>query len=140
MTKEKIILSFVAITIGLVVGGGAFYFYQSTKVIPKTEQNPITVKPNPSPLPKVLLTVDEPRDENVYDSRVIKISGKTDPNATIVVLTDTDEDILTPTTTGDFSTTVTINAGENVIQITAINKNGDTNTINRTVTYSTESF
>lgn len=140
MSKEKIILSFVAIIIGLVVAGGAFYFYQSTKVIPTQSQNPITVKPSPSPLPKVLLTVDEPKDEGVYDTRIIKISGKTDPSATIVILTDTDEDVLTPTTTGDFSTTVTINIGQNVIQITAINKNGDTNTIDRTVTYSTESF
>ncbi len=140
MSKEKIILSFVAITIGLVVGGAAFYFYQSTKVIPKEQQTPITVKPNQSPLPKVLLTVDEPKDENVYTNRVIKIIGKTEPNATIVILTDTDEDVLIPTTTGDFSTTVTINTGQNVIQITAINKDGDTNTIVRTVTYSTESF
>ena len=140
MTKEKIILSFVAIIIGLTVAGGAFYFYQSTKVIPQEQQIPITINPSPSPTPKVLLTVDEPKDENVYDSRVIKITGKTDPNATIIVLTDTDEDVLIPTLTGDFSTTVTIDTGQNVIQITAINKNGDTNTINRTVTYSTESF
>lgn len=140
MSKEKVILSFVVATTGLIAAGIVFYFYQSAKVIPIEKQTVSLLNPSPTPKPSVLLSVDEPTDEAVYQTRVIKISGKTDPNAMIVILTDTDEDVVNPTSSGDFSTTVTINTGENVIQISAIGKNGDINTINRTVTYSTESF
>ncbi len=93
-----------------------------------------------SPKPAVTLVIDEPKDESVSNTRVIKVSGKTDPDAMIIVLTDTDESVLNPTITGEFSTTVTIETGANPIQITAIGKNGETNTIERTITYSTESF
>lgn len=140
MNKEKVILSFVAVTVGLIVAGIAFYFYQQTKIIPPQLQKPISINPNPSPKPKVILAVNEPADESVSQTKVIKVSGKTDPNALIVILTGSDEDVITPTKTGDFSTTITLNNMENSIQITAVAPNGDTNTINRTVTYSTESF
>ncbi len=140
MNKEKIILSFVAVAIGLLVAGTAFYFYQQTKVLPQELQRPITVVPAQTPKPKVTLSLDEPKDESVSDSKIIKVSGKTDPDAIIVILTDNDYDVITPSTTGDFSTTETIQDGENSMEITAVAKNGDTNTIKRTVTFSTESF
>lgn len=140
MTKEKIILSVMAIFIGLLVASGAFYFYQKTKVLPPEEEKTVSVKPSPTPKPSVLLTVDEPKDESIYDNKIVKVSGKTDVDAMIVVLTDTDEDVLKPSQTGDFSTTVTIGNGANFVQITAVGKNGDTNTIERTVSYTSESF
>lgn len=141
MNKEKVILSFVAVTVGLVVAGLAFYFYQQTKVIPPENQKTVTIaNPNPSPKPKVILAVNEPSDETVSQTKVIKVSGKTDPSALIVILTDSDENVISPSKTGDFSTTITLNNMENSIQITAIAPNGDTNTVERTVTYSTESF
>ncbi|HKC15028.1 MAG TPA: hypothetical protein VKC89_03665 [Patescibacteria group bacterium] len=141
MSKEKVILSFVAVTVGLIVAAVAFYFYQGTKEIPKELQKPISIlNPNSTPKPAVTLVIDEPKDESVSNTRVIKVSGKTDPDAMIIVLTDTDESVLNPTITGEFSTTVTIETGANPIQITAIGKNGETNTIERTITYSTESF
>lgn len=140
MSKEKIILSLVAITIGLAVAGVGFYLYQSTKVIPPELQKTISINPTPMPKPDVTLVIDEPKEEAVYNTRVITISGRTDPDAMIIILTDTDENVLNPTITGNFSTTVTIETGANIIQITAIGKDGKTNTVDRTVTYSTESF
>lgn len=140
MTKEKIILSVVAILGGLLVATAAFYLYQSTKILPPSEQKTVSVKPSPSPKPQVLLTVNEPKDESISDNRIVKISGKADSNALIVVLTDSDQQVLNPSQTGDFSTTITINTGTTLIQITAIEKNGDTTTVKRTVSYTSESF
>ena len=98
MSKEKIILSFVATIIGLIVAGGGFYFYQSTKVIPKELQKPISIiNSSVAPKPTVTLFIDEPKEEAVYNTRVIKVSGKTDPGATILILTNTDENVLNPT-------------------------------------------
>lgn len=140
MTKEKIILSVVAILGGLLVATAAFYLYQSTKVLPPSEQKTVSVKPSPSPKPQVLLTVDEPKDESISDNRIVKISGKTDSNALIIILTDSDQQVLNPSQTGNFSTTITIDSGATLVQITAIEKNGDTTTIERTVSYTSESF
>lgn len=140
MSKEKVILSFVAVTVGLVVAGTGFYFYQGTKLPSEKQHSSIAVNPSPTPKSSVSLSLDEPKDEAVFDNRVVKISGKTDPGAMIVILTDSDEQVLNPSVTGEFSTTTTIDRDATVLKITAIAKNGDTNTIERTVTYSTESF
>lgn len=141
MSKEKIILSFVAVLIGLLVASAAFYFYQQTKVISPQNQKTISVIASPTPTPSVLLVVDEPADEKVYfDTRTIRISGKTDPSAIIIILMENSEQVFSPTKTGDFSTTVTLDNGANLVQITALLKNGDTTTIERTVSYSPENF
>lgn len=140
MTKEKIILSFVAVLVGLLVASGAFYFYQQTKVISPDKQLTVLTKPSPTPKPSVVLVVDEPTDEKIYDTKIVKLSGKTEPDAIIVILTENNEEVLNPSKTGDFSTTVSLDTGANVIQITAVAKNGDTNTIERTVSYTSENF
>lgn len=88
----------------------------------------------------MFLALDEPKDENIYDTRVVKVSGKTEADAIIVILTENNEEVLNPTKNGDFSTTITLDTGANSIQVTAVAKNGDTNTIERTVSYSSENF
>lgn len=140
MTKEKIILSITAVLIGLLAASAVFYFYQGTKVIPIDKQKTVLIKPSPTPKPSVLLVIDEPTDEKIYDTRVIKISGKTDPDALIVILTENSEEVLNPTKNGDFSTTITLENGANLLEITAVGKNGDTNTIERTVSFAAENF
>lgn len=140
MTKEKIVLSFVAVLIGLLVASLAFYLYQKTKVISPENQKTVSVKPVPIPKPLVFLTVDEPQDEKIYDSKIVKVTGKTEEGALIVILTRNNEEVLSPTVNGDFSTTITLENGANLIQITAVGKNGDTNTIEKTISYSGESF
>jgi len=44
MKIEKLLLSFFAILVGLVVAGIGFYFYQSTKVIPQAEVKQLTAQ------------------------------------------------------------------------------------------------
>lgn len=141
MIKEKVILSLVAIIVSLTVAILGFYFYQSTKSIPDTQIKKIAISsPTPTPLPSVYLIVDEPIDESVVGSRIITVSGKTNPNAVVTILTGNDEDVITPSSVGDFSTTITLTSDENVIRITAAIPSGEQTFIDRTVTYSTESF
>lgn len=140
MTKEKVILAVVAIIVGLLAASTIFYLYQGTKSLPKELQKTVSLKPVETSKPLVLLTLDEPNDEKISETKVVKVSGKTEPDALVTVLTSSSEDVLTPAKNGDFSTTVTLESGANLIQITAIAKNGDTNTIERTISYSSESF
>ncbi len=141
MKKEKLILSFVAVLFGLFAAGTAFYLFQSTKIVTPTNSKTIIIaSPTPPPPPAIFLTVDRPKDEEVVKSKILVISGKTSSNAVVSVITDSSEDVITPTANGDFSTTVTIGDNQNIIQIISIAPNGESVTIKKTVTYSQEEF
>ena len=141
MKTEKIILSFVAILIGLLVAVAAFYLYENTKKIPPSKIKTISViPPTPTSKPSIFLTVDEPKDEEVVGKKIIVISGKTTNDATVVILTAVSQEIISPTLNGDFSTTVDIESGQNLIEVTAMAPNGEHARLLRVVTFSTEEF
>jgi len=141
MKKEKIILSFIAVVIGLLVTGAAFYFYQATKVIPQNKKQIVeVVTPTPLEESSIFLSLDSPKDEEVFDKKTITVSGKTKEDAIIIISSDSDDQVVTPAKNGSFSATQSIDNGANKIVITAISPNGEEETITRTVTFSTESF
>ena len=141
MSKEKIVLCFIAVVLGILATGVVFYLYQTTKTIPQSKIKTIKI-PSPTLIskPSVYLTIKEPGDEKVVSKKVITVSGTTQKDATIVVLSPIDEDVVKPAGTGDFSTTINIDDGQNNIEITAISPNGEEIRVTRTVTFSTEEF
>ena len=144
MKAERVFLSFVAILVGLVAAGVAFYLYQMTKTLPEKKAEPlgITTKTTPSPTPDKtnILSIASPKDEEVFSKKVISINGKTAPDATIIVTSETTDQVVKPATNGDFSLTQEVPDGTSVLQITAIFSNGEEKTVSKTVTYSTENF
>lgn len=143
MKSERFILSFIALLIGLLVAGGAFYLYQSMKALP-SPKDVLTVKPvKSSPTPDTsgdFITVETPADEAVVDRKIITIAGKTLPDTTIIVSSDTEDQVIKPASNGNYTLTQTIGDGVNILQITAIFPDGSEKKISRTITYSTESF
>ncbi len=141
MKAERIILSFVAVLIGLAVAGIAFYLYQMTKTVD-------TVSPKHDTLTVATPTIDannyltllSPRDESVTDKKTISVSGSTAADAILVVSTETNEQVVKPALNGNFTLTESIDEGYNLIQITAIFPNGEEKTILRTISYTNESF
>lgn len=141
MKKEKTILSIIAIAIGLLFAGIAFYIFQYTKVLPPEKTKPVTVKTlTPTPKPTIFLSLNEPSDEKIYAKKVITVSGKTENSATVVIMTETDFDIIKPSSSGDFSTTINLGDGINIIKVTAISPSGQEQTVERTVGFTTEDF
>lgn len=145
MKLEKVILSVIAIIVGLIAAAIAFYLYQMTKTLPETDNKPISVNntintPTPTPNDDNFLTIDNPKDESVFDTKTIKVSGKTMPNSTVIVSTEGNSQVVTPAQNGDFSLNETIGEGTSVLTITAIFPNGDEKQIMRTVTYTTSNF
>jgi hypothetical protein len=141
MKKEKLILLFIATLLGLVVAGVLFYLYQTTKIVSTPSTKTITLaSPTPTVIPSISLTLDRPKDEEVVSEKVLIVSGKTQSNATIVILTDSSEDVITPSADGKFSTTVNLEDGENILEVTAIAPNGESIVIKKTITYSLEEF
>ncbi len=141
MRTEKIIISFFAILIGVVVAGIVFYFYQQTKVIPPAKIKKVTVEaPTPTPENANILTIDSPKDEEVVDKKTLTISGKTNADSIIVISANNSDQVITPAKTGNFVTTLVLEDGANEIEITSIEPNGFETKQERTVTYSTENF
>lgn len=141
MKKEKVILSFIATLIGLMVAGLAFYFYESSKTLPPSTVKTISiVSASPTPKPSIFLSIDSPKDGEVFNKKVITLSGKTAPDAIISVILKNYQDIITPALNGVFSTTINIEDGQNLIELTAIAQNGESVKTLLTVTFSTEEF
>jgi cytoskeletal protein RodZ len=146
MKAERLILSVVAIVVGLIAAGIAFYLYQMTITVPPSKNQSLTIKslktatPTPTPNDENFLTVENPKDESVVDKKTVTISGKTTPKSTIVVSTENDDQVVTPASNGNYTLNEPIGSGTNVIQITSVFPNGEEQKEIRTVTYSTESF
>lgn len=142
MKKEKIILSSGAVLLGLVVAAGFFYFFQIAKTpTPKTKIiSIVSPTPTPTPIPSISLILDQPKDEEVTESKTITVSGKTRSDAVIAILINGVETITTPSLSGNFSTQITLSNGQNIIDAIAIAADGETKAIKKIVTYSEEEF
>ncbi len=147
MKAEKVILSFVAVFVGLVAAGFAFYIYQTTRTLPPEESAPVTINdqqqkvvPSPTQPDTNVLSLDTPTDEQVFDKQIITIKGKAVKGATVTISTDETDQVVKPADNGDFTLTQAIPDGTSVLQVSAIFPDGQEKRISRTVTYSTESF
>jgi len=141
MKQERVILSFIMVVIGLLVAGVGFYLYQGAKTVPSSRTSIQVASPTPTPVStSVYLNVDNPVDESVVNNKTVTVSGKTTPDATIVIITNSDQTVIAPSGQGDFTTTITIADGANLIRITAFGSDGQSVTVQKTITYSIEDF
>ena len=141
MKIEKIVISFIAVFVGVIVAAIAFYIYQSTKIIPNNQTKTISVSP-PTPTPKatIYLSLENPHEGEVFDKKIVTVSGKTVPGSLVTISTDVDDQVVSPSSIGNFSATVTIDNGGNIIHVLSIAPNGEEISVDRTVTFSTENF
>lgn len=143
MKAEKVILSFVAVFVGLIAAGVAFYLYQTTKIIPnqsKPASSKVAVVPAPTSSSGNIFTVDSPQNEQVFDKKLVTIKGTTVKGATVIVSTDDADQVVQPTDNGVFTLTQSIPDGTSVMEISVIFPDGTEKKIDRTVTFSTASF
>ena len=137
--RERIVIVFLDITIGLLVTTLIFFLYQQTKTIPQKTINTKDNAPKESS-EKVYLAIEAPLDEQISDRRSIQIKGKTDPDNIIIVSTNIEDQVVKPTSDGNFSVTITIDAGANVLITRAIQPDGEEIIDRRVITFSTEEF
>jgi len=141
MKKEKTVLSFVAVFIGLIVAGVAFYIFQLTKTLtPQATKTEAVRIPTQAPKSGMFLAISEPTNEAVLTSKTVKIAGKTLPGSVVIVATKVNQEVVKPTSGGDFSTTVAIDDGVNLVRLTAIASNGEEKTVLRTISFTSEDF
>lgn len=141
--KERIVIIFIAVTLGLLATTIGFFLYEGSK--PAKNINPTPEVKNKESTPalpteKITLTISEPNDEAVVTGRTIRVRGKTDPQNTIIISTNEEDEVVTPTNNGDFTASINIDAGVNKLIIQAISPEGDKREIIQTISFSSEEF
>ena len=125
MKSERIILSFVAVLVGLMAAGGTFFLYQHyVKKPPVTKVLNVSIKPSPTLVivhnSNDYLNIDNPSDEQVVTMPNIQITGKATKDATIIVSTPINDQAAISSNDGSFSLTTTLDNDTNQLLITAI--------------------
>lgn len=139
--KERLVIVFIAVALGLLVTTLGFFLYQQTKTPPKNSSHKDTsITISPTPEDNTFLSIDEPVNESISDKRTISVKGKTNPQNTLVISTNQEDIVVSPTSQGSFSATITIDAGANKIITRAIDPNGNEKIDTRVITYSQEDF
>jgi len=139
--RERVIIVFIAVAIGLLITTLVYFLYQQTKTIPqKPSSSFVSLQATPAPKNTEYLVIDTPADESISDRRAIQVKGKTASQNTIVVSTNQEDVVAQPTSDGNFSVTITIDAGANKIVTRSISPTGNKAIDTRVVTFSTEEF
>lgn len=137
MFKERVFVLGLSILAGITLSIGIFYLYQKTKAI--TRPQPKEQEVNPA-APAFFLNIEAPADEEIFDKNILQLSGKTLPGAQVIVILEDKELALTPGADGSFSANLTLIPGASIVEILAINTNGEILKEQRTLTFTKEEF
>lgn len=137
----------LVVLILFVLGTGVFFLSQKNSSSTSQSQNTSnqtslpTQTPNTAPTAtninphnsNITLNISQPQDGSVVNTPTIKIAGTTVPNADVSI---NDQD-LTADNEGKFMTSVTLEEGDNYIDIVANDQNGQSNQKELLITYQT---
>jgi len=138
--KEVIIAIVIGFALGLVITFGIWTANQALKQQPQLEKPTPSeeVKTIPTPAPEELsLALTSPEDNSISSEEKIEVSGKTAPEATVIILYQGGEKIIQADEGGNFSSEITLVGGANEIKITAYDQNGNEVSKTLNVVYST---
>lgn len=141
--SEIIIAVFVGLTTGLAFSY-LLYALNKKPVISKRKQtvekvtslSPFTTKKSMDQKAVIAhLTILSPIDKSIVSSSKITITGQSPKNSTIILLSENEEKIMEMTSKENFQIETNLVDGENQLNLTAILKNDQEETVNLTVIY-----
>lgn len=139
--KERIVIIFIAVTLGLLATTVAFFLYESAKpakqIVTKEPKNIVKLAPASE---EPALTVSEPKNETITSKRSVTVKGETNPENTIIISSNAEDVTVSPTTDGSFTATITIDAGVNKLITTSIDAEGNSEKDVRIVSFNAEEF
>lgn len=144
--KKEVVL---AIIVGLFIGGViTFGMYRAKQAVdsasPKPEFVAIESQTDTFGTEQTDVSqgiiINEPEDESLVRSASLRITGRTTPNASVAVLLEDSEVITFADEQGNFSATVTLVTGSNILIIRSLTDSGQTSEVSRTIVYSTNEF
>lgn len=136
MKKEITFAIVIGLVVGLIITFGVYRARQAV-----TGSSTINVDSSPTLQPstseKEPFLLSEPQDESLIAEAQTRVSGQTFPNAAILVLTGKGETIGVADSKGNFSFSVPLETGANVITVRVMSDTREALEIVRTVVVST---
>ncbi len=120
--------------IGLAFLGGLFFILNPDFMASKSVyHSPVTNEPL-----SLYLDISNPEDELlIFDSSVV-VSGKTSPNASVIISSKENDSGVSANVFGEWSKVFSLSPGLNILTISAFDEQGNSKTEKRTVYYSQE--
>ncbi|OGD62541.1 hypothetical protein A2160_05845 [Candidatus Beckwithbacteria bacterium RBG_13_42_9] len=139
MPKEITFAILIGFVFGLLITFGLYTANKAIKEQGKQTKAENTVIPSPTTTTtENVLTLSEPKDEELFSDPEITLSGKTNPNAVVAVLLENGELFTEADADGFFSQKITLAAGVNSVSLVSTNAFGNQAQIDLTLTYSTK--
>lgn len=141
MRKEVLIAIIIGFGLGLVITFGIWRANKALKETVSSKQEVPEKKVEemitPTPAKEAGLSFTSPENNSISNKDKIVVSGKSTPEAVIVVLYQDGEKILEADKEGNFSTEITLVGGSNEIKVSSFGKDGSESAKTLTVVYST---
>lgn len=139
MKKEMIISILVGLIFGLIIVYGV-YTAQNSLTQPEPTQAPLSAEPSPTSETngESQLVIHSPEDEIITDQKDLTIAGSTQVGCQVVIFTNNQPEVASVDQTGHFSLETELELGSNIIQIHALDQDGETIVKERTVIYTTQ--
>lgn len=133
--KQFIISQFLILVGGLIFILGLYYILNIQNISPISPfaGGPVTTRPK-----TLRLDLDQPDDDTLSFQSSILISGKTASRAEVLILTDTQNLVLTSNLDGSFSTVLNLEQGVNEVTVVVFDRSGDSRSLEKSVYYSKE--
>ncbi len=144
LKKEIIIAIIIGLVISLIIGGGIFRAKQALNHIhsqqtpsPSSSASTSANLAQDSSKPKLFLKITSPHDNYLSKEDQLTLTGETLPNTYITIVTDKSEYLIVPNKVGQFSQSIQLIKGANLIKVTVYTKTGQHQTKTLTVVYTT---
>lgn len=138
MKKEVLIAIIIGFTLGLIITIGV---YTAQKSINQRDQliSPASNGDSSSAETQAshTITVTSPKNYAISNQNELKITGITSPNSMIAVLAHDSNSLSTANDQGIFTSSVELNAGENIIRLISYDSQGNNAETNLILIYST---
>ncbi len=133
--KKKLYFAVGLVVIVLVLALGTFLLIRVMQ--PSTPQT--TSQPTQQEIiEQIPLTLDSPSEGALAIEDEILVKGKTLPNATVAIFTESDEVLVVSDLDGLFETTIKLIPGINSLNITAFSEKGDEKSLSINIVYDDE--
>ncbi len=126
MNKDALLATIIGFGIGLVITGLVFAGPTIFKSFPRIQLPSLSMftgkssgtakKPNPTPRPNSTdLAIESPLADSIEAKSEVLVSGRTTPNATVVIEGESDEAVVVANAKGAYAATITLGEGKNEI-------------------------
>lgn len=137
MKKEVILAIVIGLILGLLITFGIYTARTALTKAPTASQEKPLVSPSPEPTESATITITSPATEALIDTETVTITGKTLPESTVTLVSDSDQQLVATSADGSFTADFELAGGINQIVISAFTPEGKQAETTLTLVYST---